>query len=336
MHFQEINGQQSWDKLVQSRPEYTFLHSWNWGEFLKKSGDQVWRLGLSKNGQFQKVILIAKIKARRGTFLFSPHILANWLDNSDDFSFLLKYLKKLAQKEKCAFLRLSPLAVRNKENEKFLKQFGFRRAPLHMHAESTLLLDLTQSKEEIFQKMKKNTRNLIRRAQKEGVIVRKTLDPANFLRLQNEVARRQHFVPFSKGYLENEIQSFAPDQQIEILEAEYQGKIIATAIIIFYGQRAFYYQAASASEFKKIPAPYLIQWQAILEAKQRGCRLYDFYGASPENRPKHPWAGPTFFKKSFGSYRVDYLPAYDLIYSPIYWQTWLVETIRRKVRGFDR
>lgn len=182
--------------------------------------------------------------------------------------------------------------------------------------------------------MKKNTRNLIHRAEREEVVIKETLNPANFLRLQNEVVDRKHFVPFSQEYLEKEIQSFATDNRIKIFEAEHQNKIIAVAIIIFYGYRAFYYQAASASKFKKIPAPYLIQWQAILEAKKRGCQIYDFYGASPENKPNHPWAGPTFFKKSFGSYRVDYLPAHDLILSPLYWKTWLIETIRRKKRGF--
>ena len=333
MNFQIVQEKDFWDKLVQSQPEYTFLHSWNWGNFLESSGNKIWRLGLVRNRGVKKVVLITKVKAKRGAFIFSPHILHYWF-NLNDFLLLLEYLKKLAQQEKCSFIRLSPLSIRNEKNEQFLKRFRFRRAPLHMHAESTLLLDLSQPEDEIFKKMKKNTRNLIRRAQKEGVVIKETLDPTNFLRLQKEVVGRKHFVPFSREYLEKEIQSFLSDQQIKIFEAEYQNEIIATAIIIFYGYRAFYYQAASSSKFQKIPAPYLIQWQAILEAKKRGCQLYDFYGASPENQPNHPWSGPTFFKKSFGSYRVDYLPAHDLILSPLYYKTWLIETIRRKKRGF--
>jgi lipid II:glycine glycyltransferase (peptidoglycan interpeptide bridge formation enzyme) len=77
-----------------------------------------------------------------------------------------------------------------------------------------------------------------------------------------------------------------------------------------------------------------VVWRAINEAKKRGCKLFDFYGASPADKPNHPWAGPTLFKQGFGSYRVNYLTAQDLVLDWRYWITFLIETARRIKRGF--
>ena len=184
--------------------------------------------------------------------------------------------------------------------------------------------------------MRKTTRYLIKKMEKEGVQIEIENPPLGdtFLQLQDKVAERKHFIVFSKKQIKNEIKIFNPDKQLEIFNALYDGKIVASALIIFYGYRAFYYQSASYTEHKNISAPYLLVWRAILEAKKRGCRVFDFYGASPVNKPNHPWAGPTLFKLGFGSQRIDYLPAQDLVLNLRYWITYFIEVVRRIKRGF--
>jgi lipid II:glycine glycyltransferase (peptidoglycan interpeptide bridge formation enzyme) len=334
MRIELISEKFVWESFIKSQAEYTFLHSWNWGEFSKLMGDKVWRLGIYDNNELVGVALIMKITAKRGTFLFCPH--GPIVIQNSKFKILINYFKDLAKEEKCAFVRISPLLDRNEESQHLFRELDFRKSPIHMHAESTLLLDITKAEEELLKNMRKTTRYLIKKMEKEGVEVETENPPRGeyFLELQKKVAERKHFIVFSEKQIKNEIKIFAPDGEMAVFNASHGGKVAASALIIFYGYRAFYYQAASYCENKNISAPYLLVWRAIQEAKKRGCKIFDFYGASPADKPNHPWAGPTLFKQGFGSYRVDYLPAQDLVLNWRYWLTYLIETTRKIKRGF--
>ncbi len=344
MQIKEITEKNIWESFIRSQDEYTFLHSWDWGEFNKEMGQKIWRLGIYENNELVGAALVMKISARRGTFLFVPHgpiiktqnLKRKAQSYNEKLKTLVIYLQELAKGEGCSFVRISSLLERSSENLDIFYELGFKRAPIHMHAESTLLLDITKPEEELLRGMRKTTRYLIKRMEKEGVAIEIENPPAGdyFLGLQDKVVERKHFIAFSQKQIKNEIKAFASDNQIAVFNARYGGEVIASALIIFYGHRAFYYQAASHTEDRNISAPYLMVWRAIQEAKKRGCRIFDFYGASPENEPNHPWAGPTLFKLGFGSFRVDYLPAQDLVLSWKYWLTYGIETMRRIKRGF--
>jgi lipid II:glycine glycyltransferase (peptidoglycan interpeptide bridge formation enzyme) len=351
MRIEIITSREIWENFIQSQTEYTFLQSWNWGEFSATMGHKIFRLGIFENNELIGAALVVRIKAKRGTFLFVPHgpiLIQNSKWNKSvandgkiqnynkKVKILINYLKDIANEERCSFIRISSLLERSEKNWQMFRDLGFRKAPIHMHAESTLLLDITKSEEELLANMRKTTRYLIKRMGKEGVEINTENPPLGdaFLKLQEKVAERKHFIVFSKKQIKNEIKIFNTDAQLEIFNAAYNGKVIASALIIFYGYRAFYYQSASYTKNKNISAPYLLVWRAIQEAKKRNCKLFDFYGASPADKPNHPWAGPTLFKLGFGSERVNYLPAQDLILNPRYWITYFIEVIRRVKRGF--
>jgi len=87
-------------------------------------------------------------------------------------------------------------------------------------------------------------------------------------------------------------------------------------------------------QYHKIPIAYYLLWEAIKEAKKRGCILYDFWGyVNPEENPKHPWAGPTLFKMGFGGRPYEYVKTQDLPLSNKYWLTFIFEKIRKTKRG---
>src|SRR4030043_1547574 len=73
MEIKAIEDKQIWESFIKSQAEYTFLHSWNWGEFSKLVGDKVWRLGVYEGEELAGVALIVGIDAKRGRFLFVPH-----------------------------------------------------------------------------------------------------------------------------------------------------------------------------------------------------------------------------------------------------------------------
>jgi lipid II:glycine glycyltransferase (peptidoglycan interpeptide bridge formation enzyme) len=335
----EITDKQIWDNFVTSRPNHTFLHSWAWGEFNAAMaapgeprpagrGDTIWRLG-AWGGSLVAVALVIKVHARRGTFLFVPH---GPLGDKAVLPLLVDEIRELAKQEKVSFIRISPLLEDNAANKKLFSELGFRPAPIHMHAETTWTLDLTPSEDELLGNMRKTTRNLIRRAQKEGVEVRMARgeqDVELFNTLYQETVKKHHFTPFLLTYLKKQVIMMIDTQ---VFTAYYRGQPLASAIIVFYGNSAFYHHGASVPS--KIPAAYLLQWEAIREAKRRGHKFYNFWGIIKEDAPKsHPWQGITLFKKGFGGFQSDYLHAQDLPLSWKYWPNWIIETFRKKRRN---
>lgn len=332
----EIHDQKVWENFVLAYPEKTFLYSWQWGEFNRAMGERIWRLGIYENDIVCGVALVIKIVAKRGTFLFFPHgPLIDW-NHQAHFLLLLEYIKKLAHQEKAHFIRVSPLLARGAlvVTRAPLAAFGFRPAPIHMHAETTWTLDLAPTEEELLAGMRKTTRNLIRRAEREHVIVeigesQSLVDI--FYDLHSQTVERQHFVPFSKKYIVEEVKAFAPNNII-IAIAKVDETPIAGAIVPLDNTSGYYHHGASVAS--KIPAAYLLQWRIIQELKKRGLRYYNFWGIALTDDPKHPWHGLSLFKQGFGGYRTDYMHAQDLPLSWRYWVNYGVESLRRWKRGF--
>lgn len=247
------------------------------------------------------------------------------------------FLKNLSKEEKVGFIRISPVLENSDENLNIFKSCSFRNAPIHMmHPETTWLLDITKSEEEILKGMRKTHRNLIRRAIKDGVEIIQNTDEKylkTFYDIHMETVKRHKFVPFSYDYIKSEVGAFKNDNQISIFSAKYKDKIISSAIIVFYGNQAFYHHGSSLSEYNKIPSSYLILWEAIKEAKKRNKEVFNFYGIV-ENKPRHPWSGLSKFKKGFGGYKKDFLHCQDLPLSKKYLITWLIETMRKIKRGY--
>ncbi len=337
MEVREINNKEIWEDFFREQKDKTFLQSWNWGNFQEKMGNKIWRFGMfDDNGGLASVSLVVKIKARRGTFLLVQH---GPLGKKEAFNIFFGELKKIAKAEKASFIRVAPLLERNEDNRKLFKNLGFREAPMHANAyESTWKLDIAPSEEELLRNMRKTTRYLIRQTLKnQDITVEKSqssVDVAAYQKLNEEVSKRQKFVPFSPEFIKNEFEVFSEDNQVLWLFGKYKGEIAAAALIVFWSGVGFYHQAASCEKYAKLSIPYLLSWEAVKEAKKRECSYFDFWGfVDPKNNPRHPWTGPTLFKMGFGGQAYEYLKTQDLPLSLKYWLTFLFEKLRKQKRA---
>jgi peptidoglycan pentaglycine glycine transferase (the first glycine) len=357
MEIKEIKDKKIWEEFLEKCKEKTFLQSFNWGEFNKMIGNKIWRLGIYEisNSKFPTsnligVALVIKILAKRGTFLFVPHGPIMKFDvrssKSEVLRNFLNELKKLAKEEKCDFIRIAPILEKNEENERIFKELGFREAPIHIHPEITWELDISKSEDEILKGMRKTTRYLIRQALKNKEIEilksEKIEDLEEFNKIYQETARRHSFVPFSFDYLRNEFLAFKDDKQILIILGKYKGEVVSGGVFVFWQNIGFYHHGASSQKYPKIPVSYLMIWEAIKEAKNRGCEKFNFWGIAPissdfelrtSNFWKHPWAGLTLFKMGFGGEKKEYVKTQDFPISKKYWICYLIEKIRKKKRG---
>ena len=79
MKLSEIQNKEVWESFLLQCTEKTFLQSWNWGEFNLASGNKIWRFGVydlsaqAGNDKLISVVMVVKVSAKRGTFLFIPH-----------------------------------------------------------------------------------------------------------------------------------------------------------------------------------------------------------------------------------------------------------------------
>jgi lipid II:glycine glycyltransferase (peptidoglycan interpeptide bridge formation enzyme) len=299
----------------------------------KKLGYEPLYLVFEKEGQIIYSLLLILFRARRGTYLFCPY----GVHDQEQMTVLLDFLKSYGKQHKVDFLRFSPLMADTDEHKKLFKELKFRPAPVHMmHPELLWLLDISKDEKTLLNGMRKNTRYGIRQAEKLGVKIESGASEkllGEFYEIHEETSRRQHFVPYPWKYLQSQLEVFGQKDEVRVYIAEFEGKKIAGAVIMFHGKEGVYHHGASLSEYNKIPASYAIQWEAIKEAKKRGMSRYNFWGVV-DNAPKHPWAGLSFFKKGFGGEGQNIIHCQDLPLTPKYWLNWVVETLRRIKRGY--
>ncbi len=330
MQTREITSKEVWENFLLKQEEKTFLNSWNWGEFQKKSEEKIWRFGVYDKDNLIAAALVVKVKAKRGIFLFLPH---SPVGDIACFKTLLDKLKELGREEGASFIRMAPVWQRAEENIKVFKDSSFQQAPIHMHPENSWELDISKPEDVLLSEMRKTTRYLIRRAEKDKDIqIVKSTDLEQFSQLLDKTALRHHFVPFSLDYLKKQFSCFSQDDQIIMYLGKYKGEIISGAVIMFWQNIGFYHHGASISKYNsnKVPVSYLMQWQAIKEAKSRGCSKYNFWGiAEDEDDKKHPWHGLTLFKKGFSGYRKNYVKTQDLPLSRTYYFTRTFESLRK-------
>lgn len=332
----EIKDKDIWENFLLKRPEANFLQSWYWGEFHKNLNRQIERTGFYDGNKLLGVMLSVVEPAKRGRYLTVPAgPILDW-SNTTLVSSAFDQMRQIAEFQKCIFIRVRPQLISNEISKKIFKNHGSVDAPIHLHAELTSQIDITKPEEELLADLRKTTRYEIRKATSLGLRLTSTDDPKNlrkFYELQLETAKRQKFIPFSYEFLHEQFKVFAANDNALLYSAWHKKTLLAQAFIIFYRKEAIYHYGASTQEGRKYPGAYLIQWEAIREAKKRGIEKYNLWGVSPEDQPQHRFYGISVFKRGFGGRDVEYLHAQDLIINrPKYLIDWTIEQVRKTTR----
>lgn len=321
----------TWQDVVKKFPEANFLQSPEYGRVNETLGSKVIT---SDFGGAAYALMIVR-DAKRGRYLEIPcGPLLNWKDRAMRKRVVAE-ITKIAKQERCVFVRMRPQLAASAENLKILEELGFKKSPMHLAAEHTVMIDLTLSEEELLANMRRQTRYEVRRAEKLGVTVRKDNSEAifrEFQACQAETAKRQNFVPPSLKVLLAERTAFLEKATIYQAVSD-AGEPVAYGLIIRGGKEADYYEAASTLLNRKLPGAYALLWQAMKDLKAEGCERFNLWGIAPAGQPNHRYAGVTTFKTGFGGVVTEFVPAHDLVISKIkYLENLTVETIRKKRR----
>ncbi len=233
----------------------------------------------------------------------------------------LKDLVNFAKSKDANWLRIEPL---DQQTLNLIKSSVFQKLIKTRHdiqPKEIFVLDISKDAEKLLAEMKPKTRYNINVAKKKGIQVAVGREEylEEFLRLTKEMAQRQGIVPHPDQYYRHMLKTF-PSEMLKIYVAKYQGKIIAAHLMLFNGKFATYLHGASSNENRNVMAPYLLQWQAIIDAKQQGCTHYDFGGVkiSEDNQDGKSWEGITKFKLGFSPETKPYIfpGTFDIVINP--------------------
>ncbi len=330
-----VDDSDEWARCLAGKPGRSFLQAWSWGDLHRRRGHRVFPLAVYAGAQAVAAAQLIKYNLLYGTFLYCPRgpLLEEGYPIAEVWQTLLEAMIALAQREHAAYLRVSPAETDAPRAVERWRHSGFIPAPTTMHVEHTWLLDLTSDEQHLWAGMRRQTRSAIRHAQANGVTVTTSTAPADLevlLALYAETARRNGFRPLPADFIRQEGEIFLARGEAQLFLAQAAGRPLAAVLVLLHGNTAYAHHGASASEQRKLFAAHLIQWEIIRAVQQRGCKVYDLWGVSPTTDPRHPWAGFSFFKRSFGGRQVDYLHAQDLPLTTGYWMVHLVETLRRR------
>ncbi len=338
MNVKEITDKDQWNGFT-TLNNATFLHSWGWGEFNKSLGYKIWRFGLYKDKSLIAVFLVIKIEAKRGTFLFIPHgpIFISGQQSIDQLSYIVDGLKTLAKSEKCSFVRIAPGIENTSANNALFKHLGFINAPMHMHSELCWILDIRAPEDELLKNMRKTTRYLTRQKEKFAISVTQSTNIEsfdNFYKIYKKTEERHGFVGFGHNYLKKEFEVFHKGNAVTLYFAHHNNMIVATAMIIHFGNTGYYHHGASYTTETNVPAAYVLQWEIIKDLKLNNLSFYNFWGVAPETKSHHPWQGLSRFKRGFGGSEKEFIHTQDLVIGPLYLLNWTIETVRRIKRSY--
>jgi lipid II:glycine glycyltransferase (peptidoglycan interpeptide bridge formation enzyme) len=334
----EVTDRKTWEAALLGCKEPSFLQSSSWGDFQEEIGHKVFRLGIYDGAELSGIAQLMVQRSKVGKFLYCPGGPIFSAPELEELELFKQYLVELGKKEKADFVRLDPRVVNSQEKLAF-ERAGFKSIGEYTQPQCTTLLDLTKTEEQLLANMSDSTRYNIGMTKRRGVVVRQGGDSeiTIFLDMLRTTSKKHSLtLPKEHNYHRKQFEVLNAAGLMRLFIAEYESKPTAAALVVFYGDRAYYLHAGNSYDFPKLRAPYLLVWNSIVVAKSAGLKKFDFWGVAETDDPKHEWAGITKFKLSFGGEKVCYDPPLDLPLSNRYLLMKAVEMGRKPLRRLSR
>lgn len=324
---------EDYNRFVQDCPNGSFLQSYEWGQWQESLGRQVfrfWILGENEN-KIASTQLIKMFLPFGKYYLYCPYgpVIGSGRLEIGDWRHVFNEIRE--KFSDAVFLRIQPtFDILNLKNLQKTANTQPTRTPV---------VNLEQTEDQLLANMHPKTRYNIRLAQKHGVNVLGELvvTPGHGLYFGEvvkqivETAKRQHYKSHGILYYKNLIDFFALQTnsaiKIHAYKALYENQLLACGLMLDFDKTRTYLFGGSSSEKKNLMTPYLLHWQAMLDAKQSGFTDYDFWGL--ENLAGKE-VGFGRFKLGFGSKVVEYGEACDFVIHPIEYSLYKILKIIKK------
>jgi lipid II:glycine glycyltransferase (peptidoglycan interpeptide bridge formation enzyme) len=319
----EVTGQE-WQTFLSDFPDAHILQTLEWGRLKANFGwKPAWFVGEEAGAQvlFRKLPLGLSI-----AYIPKGPVGKNWFS-------LLPDIEEYCKKERSIYLKIEPdlfigdvsRAPSVSAYDEYFMLNNYTLSQESIQPPRTILVDLRGNEGEILSRMRQKTRYNIRLAERKGVEVCSSNNISEFYRLLKETAHRDGFGVHEENYYQSACQLFHSTGRCEIFLASVEQEVVAGIMVFRQGVRAWYFYGASSDRHREKMPTHLLQWRAILWAKESGCLEYDLWGIPDEEEDELERSFQTHseglwgvyrFKRGFGGKVVRSAGPWDKIFNP--------------------
>jgi lipid II:glycine glycyltransferase (peptidoglycan interpeptide bridge formation enzyme) len=310
-----------WNKVLSSFRDASFYQTYSFTKF-SIGGSNAETFIVKVNG---KIIAAAQVRIKILPILkvgiayirFGPMWQReNEESNLDDFETAVQFLLNEYVIKRKLLLKIKPNII-SRASDKYMeifKKYGF----IHDNSgnNSTLLLDLSMSEQELKKRFKKYWRHYLNRAEKKDFIITSSSsikDFEIFLNIYNSMLQSKHFEENVDVNNFRRIQNELADElKMRIFICYYQDQPISSVVGSAIGETGIGLFAATNELGRDLGASYLLHWERIKWLKSVGCKYFDLGGIDKINNP-----GVYHFKSGINADEVEYIGEFVGIKNPI-------------------
>ena len=323
-------------KYANQSPYRSFMQTPEIATYRESNGWTVYYFAAKRNGQIAAASMVVAKPSFLGKSLFvAPGGPLMDLEDTELVRFFFSKLRRYIKSHNGFVFRISPyyeLIERDRNGEVVpdgfnhqkaldsLRAAGFRPSSDASQPQYLFALDLAhRSADELLASFKRNTRNHIRKAEKQGVTIRE-LDKSElgiFKEITESTSKRRHFTDRTIDYYEQMYDLFHDRGEVKFIlaEAEIDGHKtpLSAAMFMLYGDEVVYLFSGSDQHYMRdYNAQYLIQWYMIKYAAEHHFARYNFYGIQGLPDPKSSDYGIYDFKKGFGGHVIELIGTHEV------------------------
>jgi lipid II:glycine glycyltransferase (peptidoglycan interpeptide bridge formation enzyme) len=317
----------AWDAMVLANGGH-MLQSWRWGALKSHFGWEVERITSedSHGTDLAQVLFRQKFGLSVGYLPRGPVLSSA---NPTGLARLFARIDAVAKRRRALTIIVEPEgAIDGDQAPPTLAQSPL----LPIQPARTVKISLDDD-ESLLAQMHQKTRYNVRLAQRRGVQTRfveaTDASVATFYELLQDTAARNAFGIHTLDYYQQFLRLFGDDATL--IFAEIDALPVAGIIAAAFGPEAIYMYGASSTKHRAHGAGFLIQFEAMRWARERGCLRYDLWGI-PAQDPHSTkvddgdriagtagsdWRGLYEFKTRFGGEIVSYSPPFERQYHPL-------------------
>ena len=290
----------SWDEKVNHSSQPSYLNKSSWANYLNSQGWTVSRF-ISFDEKKKEAYCIQGFTKRYFSYIgiiWFPNFNTSNESNGDD---LIKLIKDKLN-FKIFYIRLRSHIQKN-NFEIINPPFGKVKNPID--SSKTMILNLENSKEKMYENLSKNWRRNLNRSKKLDYEIVDVLDAKIISQLYKNFENLKGISSlFTYSQIKNLILSYK--KNILVIGARYKGEIHAIRGALVIDDHAIDIFAVTNEYARKNYFSYQLCWNLLNRSKNLGCVSYDLNGVEPEKN-----IGVYNFKKGTGAELVETIGEFE-------------------------
>jgi lipid II:glycine glycyltransferase (peptidoglycan interpeptide bridge formation enzyme) len=316
-----------WDSFLANVPSGHHVQTSLWGQAKSILGYRAKRIIICENEQ---IVAGGQLLIKRLAPFLSVGFMPKgplYLDKRPQLAaIMLEEIKRVAQTNHIQLLALQP-PYEDSELVKIFHKKGLLPSWLELASSATILIDLSLGPDEILAHMKRQSRQNIRRSEREGMVCREgdEKDLTTFYRFHVETSKRQGFTPYPERYYWTMWQIFSPGGHVKLMISEFNKEAVSALLLIAFNDTVVAKILGWSGHHPECRPNDAVFWASILWAKSHGYRYFDLEGIDRGCATKVLQGLPlndemkdsyTFFKLGYGGQITLFPQAYDFLYNP--------------------